>query len=31
MYAGAVEVRGIERYLKKSFQLGEKLARSMRQ
>lgn len=30
MYAGAVEVRGIERYLKKSFQLGEKLARSMR-
>jgi hypothetical protein len=29
MYAGAVEVRGIERYVGKSFQLGEKLARSV--
>lgn len=29
LYAGAVEVRGIERYVGKSFQLGEKLARSV--
>ncbi len=29
MYAGALEIRGIERYLDRSFQLGEKLARSI--
>lgn len=29
MYAGAVEVRGIEGYLGKAFQLGEKLGKTM--
>lgn len=31
MYAGAVEVRGIERYVGKAYQLGEKLGKAMHQ